>query len=89
MKDFLAGDTMKILWTNSGVTPDSLNASIIDGDETLIHSADMVNSGDGHYYAYAQVSSTPGFYVAETNATISGMPFRRRVRFKTILLEVD
>ena len=89
MKEFLVGETMKVLWTNSGVTPDALNVSIIDGDETLIYSADMVSSGNGHYYAYVQVSCDPGFYAAQTNALISGMPFPRKQRFQTILLEVD
>lgn len=89
MKEFQLGETMKITWVNSGVTPETLIASIFDGNETLIFSGDMVSSGNGHYYKYAQVSSERGYFAAQTNATISGMPFPRRVRFKTILLETD
>ena len=89
IREFLPGDTAKVLWTNSGVTPDALVATLLTGSESLVFSADMVSSGNGHYYSYVTLPDTVGYYVAETQAIISGLPFKRRVRLRVINLEVD
>ena len=88
-KDFLCGDTIKIRWINSGVTPTTLIAATYTGSETIIDSAAMVGSGDGHYYHLHTVPSTPGYYVAQTLATISGKPYKNRTAYRAVLKDVN
>jgi len=88
--EFLIGDTAKLTWVNSGVTPDAAPPwSLYDGGETVVDTGTLISSGNGHYYGYCTLPDTPGFYVAESIATISGFPFKRRVRLRAILDEVD
>jgi len=89
MKQHLIGDTIKVTWINSGVTPTSLICTVYTGSETLVDSGAMTSSGNGHYYFNHTVSSLQGFYVAETLASINGDPYKRRVKFKAVLDEVD
>ena len=89
MKDYLIGDTVKMTWINSGVTPDSLIYSMFNGDETLVASGTMTSSGAGHYFAYVTLPDTPGLYVGQTLATISTLPFKRRKTLRAVLQEVD
>ena len=88
MKRVLVGDTFKQTFINSGQTASSIIASIVDGSESIVSSGTAVDSGDGHYYAMAIVS-TPGWYVSQWDATISGRPYKRRLRFKAVMNEVD
>lgn len=85
----LIGDTIEVSWVNSGVTPTDLYAAIYNGSETAVDSATMVSSGNGHYFYEHTIPNTPGFYVAETIATIGAKPYRNQVRFKAIKGEVD
>jgi hypothetical protein len=88
LKTVLVGDTFKQFWISSGTSPSLISAAIISGIETVISSGVGVSSGNGHFYRTISVN-TPGWYVSEWKATISGSPFKRRSRFKAILNEVD
>lgn len=88
MERVLVGDTFKATFINSGGVASAITASIISGSETIISSGSAVDSGNGHYYRMVSVSS-PGYYVLEWNATISGSPHKRRLRFKAVMNEVD
>lgn len=81
-------DAFKIKWINSGVTPTTIQARLYDVNETVVHSADMISSGNGHYYSITYVQ-TPGFYVAETYAIAGGNPYTRRSFVEAIVLEGD
>jgi hypothetical protein len=85
----LIGDTLKVTWVNSGVTPTSIYAAIYNGSDTLVNSVAMTSSGNGHYFSVWTVVDTPGFYVAETLAQISGNPYKNRIRFKAVKGEAD
>jgi len=88
LKEVLVGDTFKQTFVNSGSTASPIVASIITGSETIVSSGAGVDSGSGHYYRQATVN-TPGYYVSQWDATISGNPYKRRLRFKAVLNEVD
>jgi hypothetical protein len=88
LKKILTEDTFKQFWISSGTTPSVISAAIRNGSDVVVSSGTGVSSGNGHYYRTTKVS-TPGFYVSEWKATISGNPYRRRYRFKAILGEVD
>ena len=89
MQDYLCGNTVKIRWVNSGVTPSSLISAVYTGSETIVDSGAMVSSGAGHYYYLHTVPSVPGYYVAETVAVISGKPYKNRNRYRAMLLDVN
>lgn len=89
LERFLIGDTMKITWINSGVTPTALVAKLYTGSETVVASSSMTSSGNGHYYAGLTLPNTPGFYVAETLATIDSLPYKRRVKVQAVVEDVD
>lgn len=91
IKDFLCGDTIKVRWVNSGATPTTILFAAYDGIETLVESAAMVASGTspGFYYYMHTIPSTPGYYVTEVVATISGKPFKNRERYRAILQDVN
>ena len=88
LKRVLVGDTFKQTFVNSGASASPIIAAIISGSETIISSATAIDSGNGHYYRMASVD-TPGYYVSQWDATISGNPYKRRQRFKAVLNEVD
>ena len=88
LKKVLTGDTFKQFWISSGTTPSVISAAIRDGADTVVSSGTGVSSGNGHFYRTSLVN-TPGFYVAEWKATISGNPYKRRSRFRAVLGEVD
>ena len=85
----LIGDTIQVTWVNSGQTPSPLTAAIYDGSDTIVDSASMVSSGNGHFYHLYTLPNTPGFYVAETLATLAGKPYKNRKTFKAVTGEVD
>lgn len=89
IKKFLIGDTVEISWINSGITPSAINAAVYTGSETIVDSASMTSSGNGHYFYLHTVPSTPGLYVAQTLATIGGKPFKRREKYEAVTYEVD
>ncbi|MHB1099293.1 MAG: hypothetical protein ACYCZR_07030 [Burkholderiales bacterium] len=88
-QDLLCGDTVKIRWINSGVTPTTLIGAVYTGSETIVDSAAMVSSGDGHYYHLHTVPNTPGYYVAQTLATISGKPYKNRAAYRAVIRDVN
>ena len=90
-KHFLCGDTLKVRWVNSGVSPSVITAKVYDGTEAVVDSSAMVESGSGlgHYYHLHTVPNTPGWYVAETIATIVGKPYKNRERYRAVLLDVN
>ncbi len=87
--EVLIGDTIQITWVNSGVTPSPITATIFTGSETSIDSGTMTASGNGHFWRNFTMPDTPGFYVAETLATISAFPYKRRVKIHAVRGEVD
>lgn len=91
MDEFLIGDTMTVTWINSDVTPADIHCAVFDGEnpETIVDSATMTSSGNGHYYALHTTPNTPGLYVVQTLATIAAKPFKRRIPYRAILGEVD
>lgn len=84
----LVGDTFKATFINSGGSASPIIASLISGSETIISSGSAVDSGNGHYYRMFTVNS-PGYYVLQWDATISGNTYKRRKRFKAYMNEVD
>jgi len=89
MKKFLIGNTLKVTWVNSGVTPSAISAAIYNGSDTLVNSVAMTSSGNGHYYSPYTLPNTPGYFVAETLATVSSNPYKDRMRFKAVTGEAD
>jgi len=88
-QDFLCGDTVKIRWVNSGVTPSAIIATAFDGAEALVDSGTMISSGDGHYYHLHTIPNTPGYYVAQTLATIAGKPYKNRTPYRAVIKDVN
>ena len=84
----LVGDTFKQTFIASGTDPSVIRASVLDGTETIVSSGAGVNSLNGHFYRNVKVN-TPGYYVSQWIATINGLEYKRRLRFKAILNEVD
>ena len=88
IKKHLIGNTIRLTWVSSGITPSSIVASVYDSSETLVDSGTMTSSGNGHYYYDHTVISTPSFYVAEIIATINSKPYKNRNRFQAVKGEV-
>ncbi len=89
IKETLIGDTIKVTWVDSGVTPTDIFAALYDGSEVLVNSLTMTDSLNGHFFANITLPNSPGFYVAQTLATIESFPYKRRLKVKAILGEVD
>jgi len=90
LKNVLVGDTFKQTFIASGTDPSVMVASILDGSEIIVSSGAGVNSLNGHFYRNVSGGvSTPGYYVSQWVATIGGLVYIRRRRFKAILGEVD
>lgn len=87
LKEVQVGDTRNFTWVDSGVTPTIIWHAIFDKDETLVWSATGTSSGNGHYYDLARVN-TIGLYTSHWGATIGGLPYIRREKFKAVLIEV-
>jgi hypothetical protein len=84
----LVGDTFKQTFVASGTTPSVITASILDGNETIVSSGAGVNSLNGQYYRNTSIN-TPGYYVSQWDATINGLPYKRKLRIRANLNEVD
>ena len=85
----LIGDTLKVTWVSSGVTPSTLYSALYDGSDTLVSSLSMTGSGNGHYFSEHTVPNSQGFYVAETLAMVNTKPYKNRLRFKAVTGEAD
>lgn len=88
-RDFLCGDTVKMKWVNSGVSPSAIIAAVYNGSGAIVDSAAMVSSGDGHYYHLHTIPDTPGYYVAQTIATVVGKPYKNRTPYRALLMDVN
>jgi hypothetical protein len=88
MQIVLIGDTFKQTFVASGTSPSLITATILDGTDTIVSSGAGVNSQNGHYYRHTNVE-TPGYYVSLWEATISGLDYKRRSRFRAVEGEVD
>ena len=88
LPEVLVNDTFKQTFVASGTDPSVITASVIDGNEVIVSSGAGVNSLNGHFYRNTIVN-TPGYYVSQWQATINGLPYKRRLRIKAILSEVD
>jgi len=86
---FLIGDTIKLSWINSGVTPTVISGTIISGSETIVSSVTMSSSGNGHYYSLHTLPDSAGYYIAQTLATVDTYPYKRRIKFAAVLEDVD
>lgn len=86
---FLIGDTIQVTWVDSGTTPSAIHFAVYNGSETLVDSATMTSSGNGHYYGFHTVPNSTGNYVVQTKATIDGDPYKRVVNYKAVSGEVD
>jgi len=90
MKNVLVGDTFKQIFIASGTDPSVIVASIVDGSESIVSSGAGVNSLNGHFYRNVSGGvNTPGYYVSQWDATIGGLAYKRRRRFKAVRGEVD
>ena len=92
IQKFVVGDSVKFTWVNSGTVAADLHHEVYDGDETLVESASMTSSGDGHYYSFFTIPDSDGaqgFYNVKLKGTIAGNQFVRRHVFKAITGEVD
>lgn len=88
LEQVLVGDTFKQTFVASGTSPSVIVATILDGSGAVVSSGAGVNSLNGHYYRNTSVD-TPGYYVSQWEATITGLDYIRRRRFQAILNEVD
>ena len=89
IQDFLCGDTVKVRWINSGVTPSTIVAAAYTGSETIVDSGAMTSSGSGLYYFLHTIPDTPGYYVVQTLATISGKPYKNRTAYRAVIKDVN
>lgn len=89
IKQTIIGDTIEVTWVDSGVTPSAIHATLFNGSEAQVNSVAMVSSGNGHYFGLMTLPDSAGYYVAETLATIDSFPYKRRVKVKATLGEVD
>ena len=85
----LKGNTVDITWVSSGVTPTDIFALVYNGSETLVHSATMSSSGNGHYYNAFTIPNSRGFYSCKTTATINSNPYIRNEVIEATDSEVD
>ena len=88
IKQTLIGDTFKVSWVDSGVTPTDVHASLFDKNELLVDSVTMTDSLNGHFFALFTLPNSAGYYVAETLATIEAFPYKRRVKIEAVRGEV-
>lgn len=87
----LVGDTIKFTAISSGDTFTAYRFNLISGSETLVNSATMVDSGNGHlYYNYTVPDSlSAGFYTAELKLWINSLSYVKKHRIKVVYGEVD
>lgn len=87
---FMIGDTVKMTLVHSGTTVGSATAALFNGSGTLVSCGAMTASGNGHFYKYMTLPTSPGYYAAEMRAVDSAaLPFIRRVTIQAAKMEVD
>ena len=85
----IIGDTIKVSWVSSGVTPSTISAAVYNGSETLVNSVAMTSSGAGHYWSSYTLVNTVGYYAVKTHAVVSAAPYINKINFKAITGDVD
>lgn len=77
--------TDSFIWVFSGQAPTGISVAIVDTSAaTVVTSASMTSSGNGHYYQVLTYPSTPGLYTVEWKATINGKPYRNFERIRCV-----
>ena len=89
IKDMLPGSTLEISWVASGTAPGSVTHTVTNGNETVVDTGTLIDSGDGLWYLGYSVPSSEGYYVVKTTATIGEKPYKNSIRFRVIELETD
>lgn len=89
MKRLQTGTTRQVFWINSDTVPTNMLFNLIDGAETVITSAPMVSSGNGHYYYDMTVPDSEGYYTAQVTCTIGLKPYKNKTPFRAVLEEVN
>lgn len=86
----MVGNTLKVTWVNSGVTPSAITSALIDRNETVVDSITATSSGNGFYYApHTLPTSYVGFWVNEWDATINGKHYLRRQYIRAQRFQAD
>ncbi len=89
VKVYEVGGTIKFTWVSSGAVASPIISKISDGAETVVNTATVQSSGNGHYFALHPAPNTPGFYVNGWLATISANTYANGQIFKVKRTEVD
>lgn len=84
-----AGDTIRLTWINSGVTPTIISSALRDGSDTVISSMAAISSGNGHYYSLHSLPNTPGSLVNEWIAVINANTYVHKQRLRAFAGDVD
>jgi len=88
-KEVISGDTIKFKFISSGDTFSPIFVDIRNGSETLVHSATMSSSGNGHYYHNYTVVNSNGFYSGKMIGYINSLAYARPEWFRIVPMEVD
>lgn len=88
MKEVQAQTTKMFKWISSGQTASDIYVRTINNSETMVSSMTMTDSGNGHYYAFMTMPTTPGLYAGEVVATIGSKDYINKTRFRVVLNEV-
>ena len=89
IKRFEVGDTVKATWVHSGAAMADLHAFVENGSATMVSSATMVDSGNGHYYDFHTLPNSIGNYVMRMEGTNGGKTYKKSFRFRTVLGDTD
>lgn len=86
----MVGNTLKVTWVNSGVTPGAISSALYDRNEFLVNSIAATSSLNGFYYALHTIpTSYIGFYVNEWKATINAQDYFRRQYIRAQRFQAD
>lgn len=66
----IAGTTFRATWVSSGVTPGLISSALRDSAENIISSVQGISSGNGFYYAFHTLPTSPGWFINEWTALI-------------------
>ena len=88
-KEVVAGSTIKLKFISSGDTFSPIYVDVRNGDETLVHSATMASSGNGHYYYSYTVPTSSGFYSARMKGYVNSLAYIKPEWFRILPMEVD
>lgn len=75
--DALAGDTLKVIWINSGAVTGFIHSTLLDRNHAVISSVEGVSSGNGHYYAFHTMPDSKQWLVNRWRATINANTYTK------------